>query len=239
MPPCALRVRPSRGPISLLRTWKQPSVRFGGSVTARAAPRPRVVVDTGVVVSAFAFGGVPARALRAALSTSDVCVSGDLLAEYRNIPDALRAARKVNAEQWQALLAGIAAFVAEARLIEPTRLVRVLSRPQGRHGVGMLPRRASEFPDHRRPRPAQPRCVPDRRTATVANRQPTNLRGSLLTPHVNESRPTVALQLHRAERTGFGPAKVQPTMRQPAFSFLNANVICDASCIGVPFSLNE
>jgi len=130
MPPCALRVRPSRGPISLLRTWKQPSVRFGGSVTARAAPRPRVVVDTGVVVSAFAFGGVPARALRAALSTSDVCVSGDLLAEYRNIPDALRAARKVNAEQWQALLAGIAAFVAEARLIEPTRLVRVCRDPK-------------------------------------------------------------------------------------------------------------
>ena len=81
-------------------------------------------------MSAFAFGGVPARVLRSALSTSEVCVSADLLAEYRSIPDALRAGRKVNPEQWQALLAGIAAFVAEARLVEPTRPVRVCRDPK-------------------------------------------------------------------------------------------------------------
>jgi hypothetical protein len=39
-------------------------------------------------VSAFAFGGVPARVLRSALATSEGCVSADLLAEYRSVPDA-------------------------------------------------------------------------------------------------------------------------------------------------------
>jgi len=81
-------------------------------------------------VSAFAFGGVPARVLRSALSTSDVCVSEDLLAEYRDVPDALRAERKVNAEQWQALVAGIAAFVAEARLVEAMKPVRACRDPK-------------------------------------------------------------------------------------------------------------
>jgi hypothetical protein len=38
---------------------------------------------------------------------------------------------------------------------------------------------------------------------------------------------------------GFGPANVQPMMRQPAFSFSSTNVICDGSCIGLPFCLNE
>jgi uncharacterized protein len=94
------------------------------------ARTPRVVVDTGVVVSAFAFGGVPARALRVALATSEICVSEDLLAEYRAVPEALRAGRKVTAAQRQALVAGIAAFVAEARVVEPTKQVRICRDPK-------------------------------------------------------------------------------------------------------------
>jgi len=81
-------------------------------------------------VSAFAFGGVPARVLRSVLSTAEVCVSADLLAEYRSVPDALRVAHKVNADQWQSLVAGIAAFVAEARMVHPTRLVRACRDPK-------------------------------------------------------------------------------------------------------------
>ena len=107
-----------------------PGTAFGGSVTPRTKRRPPVVVDTGVVVSAFAFGGVPARALSSALSTSQVCVSEELLAEYAAVPDALRAGRKVNAEQWQALVAGMAAFVAEACLVKPTRPIRVCRDPK-------------------------------------------------------------------------------------------------------------
>ncbi|MCC6764229.1 MAG: putative toxin-antitoxin system toxin component, PIN family [Deltaproteobacteria bacterium] len=81
-------------------------------------------------MSAFAFGGVPARVLRSVLSTAEVCVSADLLAEYRSVPDALRVAHKVNADQWQSLVAGIAAFVAEARMVHPTRLVRACRDPK-------------------------------------------------------------------------------------------------------------
>jgi putative PIN family toxin of toxin-antitoxin system len=87
--------------------------------------RPRVVVDTGVVVSAFAFGGVPQRALEAVLRSAEVCVSPDLLAEYRAVPQALLAGRKINAEQFRSLVAGIAAFVSEARMLVPTQPVRV------------------------------------------------------------------------------------------------------------------
>lgn len=81
-------------------------------------------------MSAFAFGGIPARVLRSALTTSDVCVSEALLAEYSRVPDALRAAGKVSAEQWQALVAGIAAFVAEARVVETTKTVRLCRDPK-------------------------------------------------------------------------------------------------------------
>jgi putative PIN family toxin of toxin-antitoxin system len=76
-------------------------------------------------VSAFAFGGPPARVLRSVVTAAEVCVSKDLLAEYRSVPDTLRAAGKVNAEQWQALVAGIAAFVSDAHLVEPTKTLRV------------------------------------------------------------------------------------------------------------------
>jgi putative PIN family toxin of toxin-antitoxin system len=68
--------------------------------------------------------------LRSVTSTSEVCVSGDLLAEYRSVPDALRVEHKVNAEQWRTLVAGIAAFVAEARFVQPTRPVRVCRDPK-------------------------------------------------------------------------------------------------------------
>ena len=91
----------------------------------RVGRRPRVVVDTGVVVSAFAFGGVPQRALEAVLRTAEVCVSPDLLAEYRAVPQALLAGAKINAEQFRSLVAGIAAFVSEARMLDPTQPVRV------------------------------------------------------------------------------------------------------------------
>ena len=75
-------------------------------------------------MSGFAFGGIPARALRTALTSADVYVSEDLLAEYREVPEALRASRKVTAGQWQALMAGIAAFVAEARVVKPTSCIK-------------------------------------------------------------------------------------------------------------------
>ncbi|MGH7785485.1 MAG: putative toxin-antitoxin system toxin component, PIN family [Candidatus Binatia bacterium] len=94
-------------------------------MSRRVARRSRVVVDTGVVVSAFAFGGVPQQTLVAVLRAAEVCVSPDLLAEYRAVPQALLAARKITGEQFRSLVAGIAAFVSDARLMVPERVVRL------------------------------------------------------------------------------------------------------------------
>ncbi|MFN8625178.1 MAG: putative toxin-antitoxin system toxin component, PIN family [Candidatus Binatia bacterium] len=82
-----------------------------------------------MLVSAYAFGGVPAQALKAVLRTGDLFVSPELLAEYRDVPAHLRSSAKVSAYQHQALVSGIAAFVAEARLVVPTKPVAICRDP--------------------------------------------------------------------------------------------------------------
>ena len=59
------------------------------------------------------------------LRSAELCVSPELLAEYRAVPQALLAARKITAEQFRSLVAGIAAFVSEARMLVPEQPVRV------------------------------------------------------------------------------------------------------------------
>lgn len=68
--------------------------------------------------------------MKAALRTADLYVSPDLLAEYREVPERLRSSRKVTADQRQALVSGIAAFVAEARVVFPTRRVILCRDPE-------------------------------------------------------------------------------------------------------------
>jgi putative PIN family toxin of toxin-antitoxin system len=89
-----------------------------------------VVVDTGVLVSAFAFGGVPQKALSHVLGTADVYVSPALLEEYRAVPGALLAEEKVTVTQWQTLIAGIASVVAEAKVVFPQKTVTVCRDPE-------------------------------------------------------------------------------------------------------------
>ena len=47
------------------------------------------MIDTGVLVSAFAFGGIPERAVKKAFADAELFVSPDLLREYRDVPLAL------------------------------------------------------------------------------------------------------------------------------------------------------
>jgi putative PIN family toxin of toxin-antitoxin system len=82
-----------------------------------------------VLVSAFAFGGVPAQALKAVEHRATVCVSPDLLAEYREVPEELHSSGKVSGAQRQALVAGIAAFVARARVVNPRKAVAMCRDP--------------------------------------------------------------------------------------------------------------
>lgn len=91
--------------------------------------RPRVVVDTGVLVSAFAFGGTPARAVRLVVAAADIHVSPDLLEEYRAVPRELRASGKIRAPQFEDLVSGIASFVVEAIVAHPRKRLRVSRDP--------------------------------------------------------------------------------------------------------------
>jgi putative PIN family toxin of toxin-antitoxin system len=63
------------------------------------------------------------------LATADVYVSPELLAEYREVPEQLRASRKITVDQRRLLVGGIAAFVSEARLVVPTKHVALCRDP--------------------------------------------------------------------------------------------------------------
>lgn len=80
-------------------------------------PRHNIVIDTGVLISAFAFGGAPAKAVLKAFNEAAIFVSRRLLKEYRATPLALYKTGKINHEQYLALIAGIAAYVSQAVLV--------------------------------------------------------------------------------------------------------------------------
>jgi hypothetical protein len=90
-----------------------PQERYGERLTAR---RDKIVVDTGVLISAFAFGGTPEKAVKKALAEADIHVSPALLEEYRNVPLELESKGKITHFQMESLIAGIAAFVANAEM---------------------------------------------------------------------------------------------------------------------------
>jgi putative PIN family toxin of toxin-antitoxin system len=82
-----------------------------------------------VLVSAFAFGGRPREAVARAAASATCCVSRDLLAEYRAVPQELLDEGKLTHDQWRALVAGMAAFVAEAQVVVTRRSLRVCRDP--------------------------------------------------------------------------------------------------------------
>lgn len=82
-----------------------------------------------MVVSAFAFGGIPQKALKKAFAEADIYVSQILLDEYRRVPLQLRHEEKIDQHQFKALIAGIAALVGRAALITPTRTLSICRDP--------------------------------------------------------------------------------------------------------------
>jgi len=83
-----------------------------------------------VLVSAFAFGGVPQQVVKHIVQTSDIYVSPDLLEEYRTVPEELLAEGKLSSLQWQALVAGIASVVATAKVVYPQREIAICRDPE-------------------------------------------------------------------------------------------------------------
>lgn len=79
------------------------------------------MVDTGVLISAFVFGGTPAKAIKKAFTESEIWVSTQLLKEYRDTPFELEVEGKVSGVQFRSLLAGIASFVVNAKVVVPQK----------------------------------------------------------------------------------------------------------------------
>ncbi len=92
--------------------------------------RTKIVIDTGVLISAFAFGGVPARAVSKAFRDSTIYVSQPLLIEYRSVPVAIYQSGKISHDQYQALIAGIAAFVAKSIPVVAPQLIHLCRDPK-------------------------------------------------------------------------------------------------------------
>jgi putative PIN family toxin of toxin-antitoxin system len=82
-------------------------------------------MDTGVLVSAFAFGGIPERAVKKAFAEAELFVSPDLLKEYRDVPLAIKEEGKLTHGQFEALISGLAAFVTRAILVNPQRKLSI------------------------------------------------------------------------------------------------------------------
>ncbi|MBI4824493.1 MAG: putative toxin-antitoxin system toxin component, PIN family [Nitrospirae bacterium] len=78
-------------------------------------------MDTGVLVSAFVFGGVPEKAVKKAFAEAEIFVSPTLLKEYRSVPLVLESEEKIDHIQLKVLISGIAAFVARANVIQPQK----------------------------------------------------------------------------------------------------------------------
>jgi uncharacterized protein len=83
-----------------------------------------------VLISAFAFGGVPERAVRKAFRGADSWISPQLLKEYRDVPMELAARGKITGAQLRALLSGIAAYVAQARMAVPRKRLVICRDPE-------------------------------------------------------------------------------------------------------------
>lgn len=82
------------------------------------------------MISAFAFGGIPAKAVQKAFAEADIYVSSGLLNEYRNIPLELLSESKITHLQFEALITGIAAFVSVAKMVFPRRRLTICRDPK-------------------------------------------------------------------------------------------------------------
>ena len=67
--------------------------------------------------------------MKKAFAEYRVIVSPQLLTEYRSTPLALKTAGKITSAQFKALVAGIAAFVAQSHVVIPSRNIRICRDP--------------------------------------------------------------------------------------------------------------
>jgi putative PIN family toxin of toxin-antitoxin system len=82
-----------------------------------------------VLVSAFAFGGIPEKAIRKAFVETDIYVSPSILKEYREVPLILEDEDKLTQAQLKALISGLAAFVTRTIVVYPQKEISICRDP--------------------------------------------------------------------------------------------------------------
>ena len=88
-----------------------------------------MIIDTGVLVSAFVFGGVPEKAIKKAFTEADIYVSPTILKEYREVPIILEGQDKLTQAQLKALISGFAAFVRRTIVVYPRKRISICRDP--------------------------------------------------------------------------------------------------------------
>lgn len=82
-----------------------------------------------MLVSAFAFGGIPEKAIKMAFAETDIYVSPSLLKEYREVPLILEDEKKLTQAQLKALISGLAAFVTRTIVVHPRKKISICRDP--------------------------------------------------------------------------------------------------------------
>ncbi len=82
-----------------------------------------------MLVSAFAFGGIPEKAIRMAFAETDIYVSPSILKEYREVPLILEDENKLTQAQLKALISGLAAFVTRTIVVHPRKKISICRDP--------------------------------------------------------------------------------------------------------------
>jgi putative PIN family toxin of toxin-antitoxin system len=82
-----------------------------------------------VLVSAFAIGGIPEKAIRKAFVETDIYVSPSILKEYREVPLILEDEDKLTQAQLKALISGLAAFVTRTIVVYPQKKISICRDP--------------------------------------------------------------------------------------------------------------
>ena len=82
-----------------------------------------------MLVSAFAFGGIPEKAITMAFAETDIYVSPSILKEYREVPLILEDEKKLTQAQLKALISGLAAFVTRTIIVHPRSKISICRDP--------------------------------------------------------------------------------------------------------------
>lgn len=82
-----------------------------------------------MLISAFAFGGVPEKAIKKAFAGTEIYVSPPILEEYREVPLTLKDEKKITQDQLKAIISGLAAFVANTIVVHPRKKIFICRDP--------------------------------------------------------------------------------------------------------------